>query len=87
MQRKEQQLIHSLLSSDSVSFIFIPDDYYVQKESKTYQKLITPSYRITKQSPYIQKMYNLMSKLEAENDQSQGLDGARKMFKTAQRLE
>ena len=34
-----------------------------------------------------QKMYNLMSKLEAENDQSQGLDGARKMFKTAQRLE
>ena len=32
-------------------------------------------------------MYNLMSKLEAENDQSQGLDGARKMFKTAQRLE
>jgi hypothetical protein len=34
-----------------------------------------------------QKMYNLMSKLEAENDQSQGLDGARKMFQTAQRLE
>ena len=34
-----------------------------------------------------EKMYNLMSKLEAENDQSQGLDGARKMFKTAQRLE
>ncbi len=34
-----------------------------------------------------QKMYNLMSKLEAENDQPQGLDGARKMFKTAQRLE
>ena len=34
-----------------------------------------------------QKMYNLMSKLEAENDQSQGLNGARKMFKTAQRLE
>ncbi|BCV06257.1 MAG: hypothetical protein CM15mV129_220 [uncultured marine virus] len=32
-------------------------------------------------------MYNLMDKLEAENDQSQGLDGARKMFKTAQRLE
>ena len=33
-------------------------------------------------------MYNLMSKLEAENtDQSQGLDGAREMFKTAQRLE
>ena len=34
-----------------------------------------------------EKMYNLMDKLEAENDQSQGLDGARKMFKTAQRLE
>jgi len=34
-----------------------------------------------------QKMYNLMSKLEAENDQSQGLDGARKMFQTAKRLE
>jgi len=34
-----------------------------------------------------EKMYNLMSKLEAENDQSQGLDGARKMFQTAQRLE
>ena len=34
-----------------------------------------------------EKMYNLMSKLEAENDQSQGLDGAREMFKTAQRLE
>ena len=34
-----------------------------------------------------EKMYNLMSKLEAENDQSQGLDGARQMFKTAQRLE
>ena len=34
-----------------------------------------------------QKMYNLMSKLEAENDQSQGLDGAKKMFQTAQRLE
>ena len=34
-----------------------------------------------------EKMYNLMSKLEAENDRSQGLDGARKMFKTAQRLE
>ena len=34
-----------------------------------------------------EKMYNLMNKLEAENDQSQGLDGARKMFKTAQRLE
>ncbi len=28
-----------------------------------------------------------MSKLEAENDQSQGLDGASKMFQTAQRLE
>ena len=57
MQHKEQQLIHSLLCSDSVSFIFIPDDYYVQKESKTYQKLITPSCCIAKQSPYIQKMY------------------------------
>ena len=34
-----------------------------------------------------EKMYNLMDKLEAENDQSQGLDVARKMFKTAQRLE
>ena len=34
-----------------------------------------------------EKMYNLMDKLEAENDQSQGLNGARKMFKTAQRLE
>ena len=34
-----------------------------------------------------QKMYNLMDKLEAENNQPQGLDGARKMFKTAQRLE
>ena len=34
-----------------------------------------------------QKMYNLMSKLEAENDQPQGLDGARKMFQTAKRLE
>jgi hypothetical protein len=34
-----------------------------------------------------QKMYNLMSKLEAENDQSQGLDGAKKMFQTAKRLE
>ena len=34
-----------------------------------------------------EKMYNLMSKLEAEHDQSPGLDGARKMFKTAQRLE
>ena len=34
-----------------------------------------------------QKMYNLMDKLEAENDQPQGLDGARKMFQTSQRLE
>ena len=34
-----------------------------------------------------EKMYNLMNNLEAENDQSQGLDGAREMFKTAQRLE
>jgi len=34
-----------------------------------------------------QKMYNLMSKLEAENNQSQGLDGAKKMFQTAKRLE
>ena len=34
-----------------------------------------------------EKMYNLMSKLEAENDQPQGLDGARKMFQTSQRLE
>jgi hypothetical protein len=34
-----------------------------------------------------QKMYNLMSKLEAENDQPQGLDGARQMFQTAKRLE
>ena len=34
-----------------------------------------------------QKMYNLMDNLEAENDQSQGLDGARKMFQTSQRLE
>ena len=34
-----------------------------------------------------EKMYNLMDNLEAENDQSQGLDGARKMFQTSQRLE
>ena len=32
-------------------------------------------------------MYNSMKKLEAENDQSQGLDGAREMFQTAKRLE
>jgi hypothetical protein len=32
-------------------------------------------------------MYNSMKKLEAENDQSQGLDGAREMFQVSQRLE
>ena len=31
-------------------------------------------------------MYNSMKKLEAENDQSQGLDGAKEMFQTAKRL-
>ena len=33
---------------------------YIQKESKTYQKLITSSWCIVKQSPYIQKMYNVI---------------------------
>jgi len=59
MQHKEQQLIHSLLCSDPVSFIFILDQYLHTKEVKTYQKLITSSWCISKQSPYIQKMYNV----------------------------
>ena len=60
MQRKEQQLIHSLLCSDSVSFIFILAEYLHTKGVKTYQKLITSSWCIVKQSSYIQKMYNVI---------------------------
>ncbi len=59
MQHKEQQLIHSLLCSEPVSFIFILDEYLNTKGPKTYQKLITSSWCIGKQSPYIQKMYNV----------------------------
>ena len=59
MQHKEQQLIHSLLYSSLVSFIFILAEYLHTKGVKMYQKLITSSWCIGKQSPYIQKMYNV----------------------------